>query len=658
LEQQVQENRGSQKWRGLGVSAAHEEPERHLAIVPFDHPEYENHDHLTVEMIEGLLRDKICSATRTDVVLKRETWLAFTRAGGSDRKGLKLPQMRTRLQQWGIRPNEKVMKEAFAKWDVDGSGAIDFDEFFMIVMPGDFTEKKAMMHDLAKGMLQKEVVSLNDVYLANIGARVNKRPNQLQLASILDKGSTEKTHTEQMKIHELVEVIRDKISCHSTGGNREMTDCYALFNRPKLGISLKDFNKKLNMWSLHASKEQLEEIFRMIDTDGNGKISFHEFLAFFGGENNRHPLHQPATATGGVGDRRLSFLPGRVAMEGAAIHRTAPEIVRNASGKSIKAMTDGHIATAGSKHNARRLVEPSFRSDRNGILRGGEFRSTEITVFLTRLLQNAHAQIIGQRMGGAHPISPTQLVESHFGSIPWITVTNFKKIVHQDLAGPLRMKPHIFNNALHYYSRDGFPTDDNSSSVDAASLLRDAKALAGTHEMKAKLEYNAKNMNTVKKHINAQQTGRSLVHPSFLTPHMTERTGTSSGYDKNGRRTTRVSKARGPGAVPSARLEASSTWNHSPISTGRRPEAAATPLLTKAALQAALRAATPALKMADTNEMRGLPATTERSTTSSYGSRHGLGRDEMRDLLRKKLRTAGAPRAPGMGGVSASLPVF
>ena len=128
MEQQVQENRGSQKWRGLGVSAAHEEPERHLAIVPFDHPEYENHDHLTVEMIEGLLRDKICSATRTDVVLKRETWLAFTRAGGSDRKGLKLPQMRTRLQQWGIRPNEKVTKEAFAKWDVDGSGAIDFDE--------------------------------------------------------------------------------------------------------------------------------------------------------------------------------------------------------------------------------------------------------------------------------------------------------------------------------------------------------------------------------------------------------------------------------------------------------------------------------------------------------------------------------------------------
>jgi hypothetical protein len=35
--------------------------------VPFDHPEYENHDHLTVEMIEGLLRDKICSATRADV---------------------------------------------------------------------------------------------------------------------------------------------------------------------------------------------------------------------------------------------------------------------------------------------------------------------------------------------------------------------------------------------------------------------------------------------------------------------------------------------------------------------------------------------------------------------------------------------------------------
>jgi Ca2+-binding EF-hand superfamily protein len=690
ISEQTAENNGSQKWKGLGVSASHQEPARHLSIVPYDHPSYKPHYGLTIEKIQELLRDKICSSTRSDVVVKKDTWLAFTRAGGGNRKGLTMNQLRTRLQQWGIRPTDELMEEAFKKWDLDNSGLIDFDEFFMIIMPPDFSNKHSMMHDLAKGLMQKEQCSMNEVYLANIGARVNKRPGQAEVSALLDKGSKELHHTSQMEIHKIVEVIRSKISSHSRGGNREMTDCYALFNRPKLGITMADFKNKLNLWGLHCTKSQLDEIFFMIDADGNGKISFHEFLAFFGAENNHHPLHLPATATGGIKDRRLSFLPGRQAMEGAAIHRTEPAVVRNASGKSVKSITDGGIESAGKVHMERRLMEPSFRNDRNGILRGGQFRSTEVTAFLTRLLQNAHAQIIGQNAS----CTPFQLIQSRFGGAPgWISVKAFKKIVNQELVGPLRMKPHILNPAIHYYSSTQGPAEENApNGVNITGMLRDVGALAATPSIKSKLNYDASNMRTIKRHIEAQQTGKSLVHPSFLTPHMTQRTGINAGWDKNGRKTTR-SKAKK--SLSASVSDASSSWNNlraaTPVTPMPRPEIQ-TPALTNTALRAAAAAAaaaaatrvtqqTPQLRprpgtVAGTGirEAQGRPSvggaitvggaslvpgfpSKERPSTgrscsttgssSSYGSRHGLGRDEMRDLLREKLRTAGAPRAPG-----------
>ena len=103
-----------------------------------------------------------------------------------------------------------------------------------------------------------------------------------------------------------------------------MFDSYAFFGRPRDGFTKQDFLKKLNLWTLFPSPEQLDDIFKEIDTDGSGKVSFTEFLAFFGCENSHHPLYANETA---------AFLPARTSGLGSRKPRAA-----NGSSAALRAI--------------------------------------------------------------------------------------------------------------------------------------------------------------------------------------------------------------------------------------------------------------------------------------------------------------------------------
>jgi Ca2+-binding EF-hand superfamily protein len=516
-----QKDRVSQKWLGLGFKPGTTDTPRGLPIIPYDHPHYEPHHHLRVEDIERLVREKISSNTRNDSVVKKEAWYAFSRAGGSDRRGLTIEQVHRRLQQWSIRPTDKVLKECFAKWDQDNSGLVDFDEFFNIVMPNDFSSQKTLMHDLAKGFLQKERATMQEIFLANIGARGSRRDSLGTMNKKLDAASVEKMRSGFMTTPEIVEIIRTKVSAHSTGGNREMTDSYGFFGRPRLGISKEDFKQKLNLWSIFVTPEQLDNIFAQIDTDGNGKISFNEFLAFFGSENNYHPLYADKSAVGGVNDRRLSFLPGRKAKPGSGMTKTKPEQLVNASGKPLNAITRSKINSARRKNKERRLREPSYRLDRNGMLdstgHGSSLRRTEVTAFLTRLLQNAHAQLVARGLQGQ--CDALEFVQEALGGRTKMPIKAFKKLVQQDLAGPLRMQPHTLNPAIHFYT-SGLQSKD----VDSGQLMRDLRELARTTGVLDGLDgrsrkYSLRRRKETKSRIVKRPgTTRSVALPALSSP--------------------------------------------------------------------------------------------------------------------------------------------
>jgi hypothetical protein len=248
---QIREYQGSAKWSGSSLSRSFKERCRPVDIIAFDHPEYDADHNLTVHRLEDLIRSKILSASQKNTSMRMDTWKAFCRCGGSERTGLTVEQIKTRCQQWGIRPTDNLLAIAFKKWDADGGGDIDFDEFCDVILPKDYSDGQGMMEKIARGFTESPLA----------GGGLPKREEQTALLAKLDRGSVEKTRTSGMSKHDVVAIIREKILQGSKGGNSEMGDAYARFGRPKYGISKKAFKHKLNTWGLFPSTQQLDEIF-------------------------------------------------------------------------------------------------------------------------------------------------------------------------------------------------------------------------------------------------------------------------------------------------------------------------------------------------------------------------------------------------------------
>jgi Ca2+-binding EF-hand superfamily protein len=432
---------GSYKWKGVGISATHVDEPRANTVVAFDHAHYANDESLTIKKMEDLFREKVMTNTRNDTVTRKDTWRAFVRSGGNKRAGLTLEQMRVRCQQWGIRPSEGLLRQAFRKWDEDGSGLIDFDEFCDIIIEKDYPEE-AGLHRVVRGFASEKEATSSDIVLARIGAGVARRPNQKTMHQILNKGSVQKSHSTQMHIDDVIECVRKKIQSHSKGGNREMIETFRLFDRPKHGISKPAFKHKLNLWGLHVSDQQLGAVFGMIDTDGNGKISFAEFVSFFGQESNEHPLYfnyKKRVHTAGEGGntkkeeeehmearmrRKLSFLPQRTIPEKQMfLSQTSAPKQMLTNGKSVTQTKEEDINTASFKYNNRR---------QRTTLRG------DVVLFLKRLLQNAHYAVCNGEAHGA--TSAIQFAESQFPLKKPMKNAVFLQVVQQGFARPMRIQ--------------------------------------------------------------------------------------------------------------------------------------------------------------------------------------------------------------------------
>jgi hypothetical protein len=91
--------------------------------------------------------------------------------------------------------------------------------------------------------------------------------------------------------------ISDKIRIHTVGEDNEMFKSFELFGRPSGGITKKHLKFKLNQWAIHPPPDVLEELWNLLDEDGNGILDYQEFLGIFGngglnaGELCAHPLH-------------------------------------------------------------------------------------------------------------------------------------------------------------------------------------------------------------------------------------------------------------------------------------------------------------------------------------------------------------------------------
>jgi Ca2+-binding EF-hand superfamily protein len=377
------------------------------------------------------------------------------------------------------------MKSAFLKWDVDGSGFLEFDELFEIMVPGNFSGEGHLMHKLSKGELQKGgEATFQQIQMAMKGILPQKRLDQKQWAAKLDKKSTEKEHTKLMETHELCQIVRDKVNSHSRGGHTQMRDSYNFFGRPSHGITKQAFKEKLNLWCLFLTNAQLDAVFAQIDADGNGVVSFAEFLRFFGADNNFHPLYMEKGATGGVLDRKLSFLPdcthnhtgastGPDAEEQNAMSRTRRNMKLNASGTPMRHVVRAAISQASRKGQGLRLVDPTFRQDRNGMLANGDYRIEEVSQFISRLLQNARTTVLERGVGeNALDYLSSRLLAQGANKF---SATQLKKEIGKNFAKPLPiLRAHFLGPVLQHYTIPARATLDDMG-FDVRALLRDAR---------------------------------------------------------------------------------------------------------------------------------------------------------------------------------------
>jgi hypothetical protein len=499
-----------------------------------------------------------------------------------------------------------------------------------------------------------------------------------------------------METAHLCQIVREKVNAHAKGGHTQMRDSYNFFGRARRGITKDAFKEKLNLWSLFLSPEQLDAVFAQIDDDDNGVVSFDEFLRFFGAENNYHPLYKVAKshAGEGKGGRRLSFLPQKKEQSGSESHaknaiddrvKANPKMLASGLVGGVKSALRPHDpytksnALRHTKSNALRLHDPSYRNDRNGSLPNGDFSVREVAQFLSRLLQNAHAQVQGGRLY----TSPLEYLRSKLGDAP-LPPKKFQQILKRDLSRPLCMTPHIIGVALQFY------TSPISKRLDVVQILRDAAPLS--ESIAAMINSNASNMRSIRKHIKHQHMDAN-GRRSISTPGTSA--SASAGSNTAAAPAMRI-KSRVPGVpippVYTMNIHADST------STGSRSDLLrAAKAVTKAATRAATAGDKAQRKTAKPLSMslsmpqlapgwrqtgkgvgggamvggarlvmggpagglqssvasrnfanleRAMPNSVSSSrpstssTSGSYSQRHGLSREEMKNELRRKLLNA------------------
>ena len=82
-----------------------------------------------------------------------------------------------------------------------------------------------------------------------------------------------------MRAKRVFELIQQKIGEHTSADDRITLNAFRLFGRPHKGVLRKqDIVRRLCDWGINPTNDELNAVFKQIDSDGNGVIDFYEFV--------------------------------------------------------------------------------------------------------------------------------------------------------------------------------------------------------------------------------------------------------------------------------------------------------------------------------------------------------------------------------------------
>jgi Ca2+-binding EF-hand superfamily protein len=455
-------------WEGLSFNGD-ASTKKITSVVHYEDPDFSFDPSITsVRQLERMIRDKMVSGSKDDKTMNRMSmmnvvWAAFARAGGNRKAGLTVHQLKRRLLQWGVRPKDELMEKAFKKWGRGrySSDRINFEEWRQMVVPGNYTQSSPIsIGHIAAGNTEVDgPASEADVLAASMGAgfhaKLSKRRSISSEMKMLETGSSVSRLTSKMEVMEIVDVIRDKLAAR-VKPKYALDQAQKLFNCPRSGISKKDLKLRLNKWGLLISREQLETIFGMMDTEGTGRIALHDFCNFFMHQAAVHPLYKassPATDTLDSRGRTLKFMRTQ---SGSMNGIVSPAKARRIGGKDFMAMTGPDITSAKTSYCRARCTNQRAKSP-------------DVTEFIKRLLKNTLAAIEAYELD----MGPSQYLESIFLHKSVHNAKTFAETVRKDFSKPLPMAQHLISATAEAYAFGALGKDGRS--VNCKAMLRDAQ---------------------------------------------------------------------------------------------------------------------------------------------------------------------------------------
>merc|ERR1719469_214603 len=132
-------------------------------------------------------------------------------------------------------------REAFALFDKDGDGTITADEL--------------------------------NIVMRSLGRKPTMEELRAMIAEVDDDGN------ESIEFPEFLKLMASKLQ--DTDSVEEMREAFLVFDRDKSGsVSASELKHVMNNLGEQVTNEEVEEMIREADADGDGELSFDDFLQF------------------------------------------------------------------------------------------------------------------------------------------------------------------------------------------------------------------------------------------------------------------------------------------------------------------------------------------------------------------------------------------
>lgn len=201
------------------------------------------------------LQRKIVERTKRPQDQYREAYVVF----GKPEHGLTKDEFREMIFRLGMVVTDDQMDLIMDHFDTDKNGVLSFAELVRKVLPPDYTGRQ--WTEIRDDELMKESHARE---LRQMETTVKKWPKSLE--------ATKPT------IRKLKEQLATKILERTKRANDQYREAFQLFGSPKHGILFKDFKHQLRALGIVASTKALKALFKVLDVNKNGFISFQELV--------------------------------------------------------------------------------------------------------------------------------------------------------------------------------------------------------------------------------------------------------------------------------------------------------------------------------------------------------------------------------------------